>query len=65
MIRYTKSQREAFMQKKFITCKKCGYNNKIGRFENYGVCLCCGEILDPKTYFKANFYKTKNLSKTR
>lgn len=60
MIRFTKEQREAFMKKQFITCKKCGYNNKISRFENYGTCLLCEEILDRKTYFKANFYKTKH-----
>ena len=65
MIRYTKSQREAFLKKQFITCKYCGYNNKIQKLKKNGVCLCCGQILDKKIYFKATYYKTRDLSKTR
>lgn len=62
MIRFTKEQTEGFIKKEFITCKYCGYNNKLKRFQHYGVCLNCGKVLDEKVYFKAQYYKTKNKS---
>ena len=58
MARYTKEQTERWLEREFITCQ-CGYRNQIHRFQKYGVCLCCGKILDDRVYFKARYYQKK------
>jgi ribosomal protein L37AE/L43A len=60
MIRFTEKQREEFIKNNYITCKYCGYNNKRNRFDNFGTCLCCGKILDKRTYFIARLMKETN-----
>lgn len=52
-----KKSKEQLMREEFVTCEKCGYNNKRKRFEAFGTCLRCGEILDGKTYFKAQMFR--------
>jgi len=61
----TKETKEEFMKKKYITCPKCSYNNERGRFQQYGKCLKCGEILDQKTYFMINMMKKIKDNKRR
>lgn len=46
-----------FMDERYITCDKCGYNNLKKRFEGFGTCLRCNKILDKKTYFKVRMKK--------
>ena len=53
----TKAEQDEFIKQNFITCKKCGYNNEKGRFNQYGTCLKCGSILDEKTHFKIEMLK--------
>lgn len=60
MIRFTKEQRDGFVQNKYITCKYCGYNNEKHRFQNFGYCLCCHKIIDKKIYFVARLKKELN-----
>ncbi len=55
--------KEKLMQD-FITCDKCGYNNKKERFEAFGTCLGCGKILDERVYFKAQLIR-KSINKAR
>ena len=55
--------KEKLMQD-FITCDKCGYNNKKERFQAFGTCLGCGKILDDRVYFKAQLLK-KSIRKAR
>ena len=43
---------EEFMEKNFVKCPHCGYNNKIELFAKYGTCLKCLKILDDKVYFR-------------
>ena len=57
--KFTREQTLKFIEDNFVTCKKCGYNNRKELFHKYGVCLCCGDIIDGKTYFKAKYYKTR------
>ena len=38
--------------REFVVCPKCGYNNEFYRFQNYGTCLRCNEIIDKKVYLK-------------
>lgn len=47
-----KKEQKEFIEEMFITCDKCGYNNKKGRLSIYGTCLCCGKILDKKAYLR-------------
>lgn len=49
-----------FIQDHFITCE-CGYNNRKGRIDNFGFCLCCKKILDEKAYLK---YKLRMANKS-
>lgn len=49
--------RKEFMEELYVTCPKCGYNNKKKRLENFGTCLLCNEILDSKLYFKVMLKK--------
>ncbi len=49
--------KEEFMKDLYVTCNKCGYNNRKDRLENYGTCLLCGEIIDKKIYFKVMMRK--------
>ena len=44
--------RDEFIKERYITCQNCGYNNNKQRLEIYGTCLCCGKIIDERTYFK-------------
>ena len=46
-----------FIKDNFVVCDKCGYNNRKGRFDNFGCCLRCGAILDKKIYFKRQMRK--------
>ena len=41
----------------YITCDKCGYNNKKERFQAFGTCLKCGKVLDERIYFKAQMIR--------
>ena len=52
-----KLSKEKLMEKEYITCDECGYNNKKKGFEAFGTCLRCGNILDDKIYFKAQLFK--------
>lgn len=45
--------KDKFMDKLYIICDCCGYNNLKNRFENYGTCLRCGKVLDKRVYFRA------------
>lgn len=49
--------KDEFVKKNYVTCPKCEYNNERGRFNQYGTCLKCGEILDEKTYFMIQMMK--------
>lgn len=49
--------KKEFMEELYVTCNKCGYNNKKKRLENYGTCLLCGEVIDKKSYFKVMMKK--------
>lgn len=51
---------DKFVKDNYITCE-CGYNNEKHRFENYGTCLRCGRVLDPKKYLM-KLLKIKNRS---
>ena len=57
--------KEDFMKKKYITCPKCSYNNERGRFNQYGTCLKCGEILDQKIYFMIEMMKVAKDNKRK
>lgn len=43
--------KEEFLKDNFIKCKYCGYNNEKNRFQNFGKCLCCDEILDSRVFY--------------
>lgn len=49
MVYYMYSKHEKV---KFIICPYCGYNNEFFRFQNYGTCLRCDNIIDKKVYLK-------------
>lgn len=51
-----REKKEDFMKRKYITCE-CGYNNEKSRFKEFGICLRCGKILDPKVHFKIEMRK--------
>lgn len=57
--------KEEFLQKRYITCKYCGYNNEKARFLKYGKCLFCDKILDEKVYFKIEMLKKINDNKRK
>ena len=42
---------DEFMDKNYIVCPHCNYNNKIENVRTWGDCLNCGKILDEKLYF--------------
>lgn len=44
----------------FVVCQFCGYNNEFNRFQNYGTCLRCHKIIDPKVYLKRKLWETNN-----
>lgn len=52
-----KISKEKFIEDRFITCDKCGYNNEKDRFQAFGTCLHCGKVLDDKVHFKATLSK--------
>lgn len=52
---------KAFIEENFVVCDKCGYNNRKGRIDNFGFCLCCKKILDEKAYLK---YKLRMANKS-
>lgn len=41
-----------WIEKLFVICPICGYNNEKKRFSLYGRCLRCNEIIDKKIYLK-------------
>lgn len=60
-----KEPKDEFIKKVYITCPKCSYNNERGRFNQFGTCLKCGEILDQKTYFMIQMMKKLKDDKRR
>lgn len=60
-----KTTKEEFMKQNYITCPYCQYNNEKGRFSQYGKCLNCGEILDPKMHFMIEMLKKAKDDKRR
>lgn len=44
----------------FVVCQYCGYNNEFNRFQNYGTCLRCHKIVDPKTYIKRKLWEANH-----
>ena len=52
-----KENKKSFMEKNYIVCPYCQYNNEKSRFLQYGTCLKCGKILDQKTYFMIEMMK--------
>ena len=44
----------------FIVCPYCGYNNEFYRFQNYGTCLRCHKVIDPKVYLKRKLWEANN-----
>lgn len=44
----------------FVVCKFCGYNNEKNRFQNYGTCLRCHKIIDPKIYLRRKLWESKH-----
>ena len=45
---------------KFVVCQFCGYNNESKRFQNYGTCLRCHKIMDPKIYLRRRLWETNH-----
>ena len=43
----------------FVVCPKCGYNNEPKRFNSYGTCLRCHQIVNPKIYLKRKLWEAK------
>lgn len=54
-----------FMEKNYITCPECSYNNERGRFNQFGTCLKCGAILDQKVYFMIEMMKVAKDNKRK
>lgn len=44
----------------FVVCQFCGYNNEFNRFQNYGTCLRCHKIIDPKIYLRRKLWESKH-----
>lgn len=49
----------------FVVCKFCGYNNEFFRFQNYGTCLRCHKIIDPKVYIKRRLWEENHKRKIK
>lgn len=49
-----------WIEKLFVVCPICGYNNEKKRFSLYGRCLRCHEIIDKKIYLKRLMWEAKN-----
>ena len=49
----------------FIICPHCGYNNEFFRFQNYGTCLRCHKIVDPKVYLHRKYWESKTKYKIK
>lgn len=61
-----KIEKEKFIKKMFIVCGKCGYNNEKHRFQHYGFCLRCKNVMDERLFFKYQLWlNSKKRSKSR
>ena len=54
-----------FINKHFIKCPHCGYNNEIRRFQNYGTCLRCHKVMDEKIYLKRRYWEARTKYKIK
>jgi len=53
--------KEEFLENTFVKCERCGYNNEKKRFQNFGKCLCCGEIMDSRIFYFRKLKKQLHL----
>ena len=60
---YMKKKKYVYIE--FVECPFCGYNNEPKRFQYYGTCLRCHEIIDKKIYLKRKIYEAKNNRKLK
>ena len=44
-----------------VICKNCGYQNKKNYAEFFGICNCCGNVIDEKAKFKHEMIKKLGL----
>lgn len=56
-MRRSNDTKKEFMEKNFVVCPYCHYNNEKNRFYQFGTCLKCSKIIDEKVYFTIEMRK--------